>query len=209
MSTLLLLLILAVLAVVGILLMQLADRIRALESGGSGGAQAASVVASDPAFHGLQAETLWQTLSGLLPIDADTLAHLRRASEPVLQRHIEEVYLDGVLDARQGIRVLPQMPRQIRSQDGSVAFWFPLEEAQLLYSIGQERAHLTTPPDVMTLERLGDSCQRLHQAIGLDSGRAFALTLLPAATATAPAAATPAISEAAAKPAAGGPVNTN
>lgn len=177
MGTFLLLLILAGLVVIIVRLLQLGERLKAIESPGA--SQTASNLTPDPAFASLNGENLWQTLSGTTPLDATTLASLREAYRPVLERHLEELFLEGVLDARQGVRVTPFGKRSIRGMNGTVDAWIPDDTAQAVYAAGHESVHATAASMGPLGERLGSACQEAHERIGLSGGEGLAARLLP------------------------------
>ena len=168
MSTLLLVLVLGTLVVTGVLVVHLIDRIKALEGttgtrhgGGVGGDT------SDPIFATLNGEALWIALASGQGPDPAELDALRRAYEPALTRHIEELLLEAGLDARQGIRVPPTMPRQVRTGNGAMTSWFPPDEALVLYGLGQEQTQVEGDSALTLSQQIAEACNRLREAIGL------------------------------------------
>ena len=170
MSILLLLLVLGAMVVVGVLVVHLTERVRALEGDGGGrrsGSQGSASETPDPAFAQWSGEALWRALAegqGADPAELDTL---RRSYEAALVRHIEEVLLEAGLDARQGIRVPPEMPRVVRTGNGTMLSWFPPDEALLLYGLGPEQAAAPGDQSAHITTQIAEASNRLREAIGL------------------------------------------
>jgi hypothetical protein len=177
MSIFLLLLILGGLVVVVVRLLSLGERLAALERPGG---TAAETLAADTVFGDLRGEALWSVLSGVKQTDPDTLASLREHYRPVLERHLEEIFLEGVLDARQGIRATPAGDRVIRGSNGTVSAWLPPELAATIYSTAQDSTRLpvAAPAESLT-SSLADACRQAHERIGLSGGAPLAARLLP------------------------------
>ena len=170
MSILLLLLVLGALVVVGVLVVHLADRVKALEGTGAArrtGTDGGMSEMPDPVFDQWNGETLWTALAKGQGADPAELDALRRAYDPALTRHIEEVLLEAGLDARQGIRVPPDMPRTVRTGNGSMVSWFPPDEALVLYGLAQEQSAATGERASDINRQIAEACNRLRESIGL------------------------------------------
>ena len=160
---------------VTVMVIYLVDRVRKIEMNTSAQANAIdgrAAIATDERFGGLAGEALWQTVTAA--DDADP-AHVQAATElrllfsPVLQRHIEELFEEGVLDGRQGVRVPPPPARTIKTASGQVVSWLPAEDGREIYEIGLERSSIPQFQHVQLVERLERVAGKLFHAAGLRS----------------------------------------
>ena len=184
----LLLLIFVCLVGVGILIISLIDRVRKMEVHASSPRSVGAVAAVAPAttdarFAGVDGQRLWN-----LMIAADDksgagngkAAELRAFYPAVLERHIEELFEEGVLDSRQGVRVPPAPVRLIKTSGGHVASWLPPADSNEIYAIGQER-NAVVGGDYLALKgRLEVVSAKLCQLAKLQATPAMVGYLLPA-----------------------------
>lgn len=174
---------------VTIMVVYLVDRVRKIEinTAAHPGAPAAF---TDPRFGSLAGEALWQAVTAADdadPVNAQAVMELRLHFSPVLQRHIEELFEEGVLDGRQGVRMPPPPERTIKTASGQVLSWLPPEDSREIYEIGLERSSTPQFHHAQLGERLDRAAEKLFQAAGLTLPTAFSAYLLPSADA-APAA---------------------
>jgi hypothetical protein len=102
--------------------------------------------------------------------------------EPVLRRHIEELFEDGVLDGRHGVRFQPKAERTIKCSAGMLNSWIPPADARVIYDIGVERSHITTLNFSAIYPKLESVCDRLYAAVGITPDRTVPGLLLPVIT---------------------------
>jgi hypothetical protein len=170
---------------VTIMVVYLVDRVRKIElnttaqAGATGGAP---VSTTDERFGGLAGEPLWRAVIAADNVDlANTqgVTDLRLLFSPVLQRHIEELFEEGVLDGRQGVRVPPPPGRIIKTASGQVFSWLPPEDGREIYDIGLERSSIPQFQHSHLVERLERVAEKLFVAAGLTLPPALSAQLLP------------------------------
>ena len=148
MSTMLLVAILCFLIGMVVMIIYLIDRLNSMERKHALTVSSAyaGVDSAAPAFGNIDGAHLWEVLSGMAPLDstAVTIDEIRTRYEPVLRRHIEELFEDGVLDGRHGVRFQPKAERTIKCSAGMLNSWIPPADARVIYDIGVERSHITT-----------------------------------------------------------------
>jgi hypothetical protein len=181
MSTMLLVAILCFLIGMVVMIVYLIDRVNSMERKHALAVSTAfaGVDSAAPAFGNIDGAHLWEVLSGMAPLDstAVTIDEIRLRYEPVLRRHIEELFEDGVLDGRHGVRFQPKAERVIKCSAGMLNSWIPPADARAVYDIGLERARITS----MDL-KLEAVCDRLYAAVGINPDRTVPGLLLPAQT---------------------------
>ena len=182
MSTLLLFTILVCVIAAIVLVVHLIERVRevekharlaALEAGGN--------LTTDLRFGQLAGEELWQALTGdqADDIDPEAIDAMRQDYEPVLQRHIEELFEEGVLDGRQGVKLQPRAVRPIKTSGGQVASWLPALAAREVYEVGVARGEGGTVALAALRARLDGACEHLYRSLGLEAPRDYSDVLLP------------------------------
>jgi len=166
MNTVLLLLILMGLVALLLVVFYLLDRVNSLHQQTTSGTNNAN---PDDRFGGLSGKTLWDAMIGA-PVpgwDKDKLAPLRLRYEAILQKHVELLFEDGELDAREGFSMPVSCERSIPTLRGEIHSWIPHEYASAIYRCGHNRASL--PPEQhddirSTLDQTG---MMLFAAVGL------------------------------------------
>ena len=138
MNTFLLLALLACMVGIVIMCIYLIDSIRTIEKR----AMMANPVRRDERFGTLEGEKLWEVMTGVshagtsgLPIET-----LRSLFEPIVQRHMEEVFNEGMLDSKLGVRMMPHPTRPIKTSEGQVMSWLPPEPLGIIYALGIKRS---------------------------------------------------------------------
>lgn len=185
MGTFLTLTIFFVLLSVVVMILYLIDRIRSVEESlrlagpqpGGGG----SVVGADERFEGLAGERLWQALVGE-PTPGwgeEKMGKLRSCYEPVLSRHVMELFELGQLDSRQGIQMQPEANLMVRTPYGEIASWLPSSEARAIYNLGQARHQRGDQAIDDIREQLDAVSARLRINTGLPPGPGISRVLLP------------------------------
>ena len=161
---------------VGVLALYVMDRVHKIEkqtvrTGAAGSASAASAAfgTTDPRFEGFGGQRLWELLTapeGEVATPAN--AQIRHLYAQVLQRHIEEIFEEGTLDGRQGVRMPPPAVRIIKTSGGQVASWLPPAESHALYEIGLERSVSSGTGFAALRTRLEKVCARLYEKAGIE-----------------------------------------
>lgn len=188
MSTLLLFTILACVIAALVLVVHLVDRVREMEKHARQAAlEAGGTVTTDLRFGELAGEDLWQSLTGARPdeVDPEAVEAMRQDYEPVLQRHIEELFEEGVLDGRQGVRLQPRAVRPIKTPAGQVASWLPPLPAREIYEVGVARGEGLTAALPALRARLDGACDSLYLSLGIEAPRSYSGLLLPESPAAA------------------------
>ena len=135
----------------------------------------------DKRFGDKQGRDLWSALSSAPGpgVDAERLSDLRSNYEPVLLRHIEELFEEGTLDARQDIQTQPTEVRWIRTANGQVQSWLPASDVRGIYDLGQDRERNGTKDLADIRARLDAFCERLFGTLGMRLTRSVSRLLLP------------------------------
>ena len=154
----------------GVLVLYLMDRVHKIENksvGGGGTGEAFGT--SDPHFEGLGGQRLWAVLTASEGAVANSaIARNKHLYAQVLQRHIEELFEEGRLDGRQGVRMLPAPVRLIKTLGGQVASWLPPADSREIYEIGLERSVSSGSGFSALRTRLERVCARLYEKVGID-----------------------------------------
>ena len=186
MSNFLLLAILFCILGVVIMIIYLADKISMLEKNtraatGEHAPAANPQTAPDKRFAGLSGERLWQAMSGAAVAGLDTanIDDIRKYYGPVLERHIDELFEEGLLDSRQGIQVQPDPLRNIRTAQGQLLSWLPPGEAKNIYDLGLDRGRGEDANLPELRARLDATCARVYSMLGLTPAQSFSHRLLP------------------------------
>ena len=122
-------------------------------------------------FGGLSGKNLWDALIGV-PMpgwDQKKIAAMRPRYEIVLQKHLELLFEDGKLDAREGYAMPIRCDRMVPTLRGEIESWIPHEFASGIYRAGFAIAN--TPEDGHEL---------IRQQIDMIGDALFAATGLPA-----------------------------
>lgn len=184
MSTMLLVAILCFLIGMVIMIVYLIDRVNSMERKHALAVSTAfaGVDSAAPAFGNIDGAHLWEVLSGMAPLEATavTIDEIRLRYEPVLRRHIEELFEDGVLDGRHGVRFQPKPERAIKCAAGMLNSWIPPADARVIYDIGLERARIISMDLSALYPKLEAVCDRLYAAVGINPDRTVPGLLLPA-----------------------------
>ena len=186
MSNFLLLAILFCILGVVIMIIYLADKISMLEKNtraatGEHAPAANPQTAPDKRFAGLSGERLWQAMSGAAVAGLDTanIDDIRKYYGPVLERHIDELFEEGLLDSRQGIQVQPNPLRNIRTTQGQLLSWLPPGEAKNIYDLGLDRGRGEDANLPELRARLDATCARVYSMLGLTPAQSLSHRLLP------------------------------
>ena len=158
---------------VGVLALYLMDRVHKIEKQtvrtGTAGQASAAFGTTDPRFEGFGGQRLWELLTAPEGGAAQPLnAQIRHLYTQVLQRHIEELFEEGKLDGRQGVRLPPAAVRIIKTSGGQVASWLPPAESHALYEIGLERSVSSGTGFSALRTRLEKVCARLYEKAGIE-----------------------------------------
>ena len=158
---------------VGVLALYLMDRVHKIEKQtvrtGTAGQASAAFGTTDPRFEGFGGQRLWELLTAPEGGAAQPLnAQIRHLYTQVLQRHIEELFEEGTLDGRQGVRLPPAAVRIIKTSGGQVASWLPPAESHAIYEIGLERSVSSGTGFSALRTRLEKVCAKLCEKAGIE-----------------------------------------
>lgn len=158
---------------VGVLALYLMDRVHKIEKQtvrtGTAGQASAAFGTTDPRFEGFGGQRLWELLTAPEGGAAQPLnAQMRHLYTQVLQRHIEELFEEGTLDGRQGVRLPPAAVRIIKTSGGQVASWLPPAESHAIYEIGLERSVSSGTGFSALRTRLEKVCAKLYEKAGIE-----------------------------------------
>lgn len=169
------------------MIIYLVDRVNTIErvsrTASSGNSAQTLDVPLDPRFGDTQGKLLWTALTSApsTGVDTERLSDLRGHYEAALSRHIEELFEEGALDARQGIQAQPNQERWIRTATGQVQSWLPASDVRSIYDLGQDRERLGAKDLAEIRARLDTLCGRLFEDMGIRPTRSISLLLLPGA----------------------------
>ena len=154
----------------GVLVLYLMDRVHKIENKSVGGAGTGGAFGtSDPHFERLGGQRLWEVMTASEGAVANpAIAQIKHLYAQVLQRHIEELFEEGTLDGRQGVRMPPAPVRVIKTLGGQVASWLPPADSHEIYEIGLERSVSSGSGFSALRTRLERVCARLYVKVGID-----------------------------------------
>ena len=112
-------------------------------------------------------------------LDTANIDDIRKYYGPVLERHIDELFEEGLLDSRQGIQVQPDPLRNIRTTQGQLLSWLPPGEAKNIYDLGLDRSRGEDANLPELRARLDATCARVYSMLGLTPAQSFSHRLLP------------------------------
>jgi hypothetical protein len=172
------------LLVVLVFIIYLIDRVNSIEKETRQFAQALheqkEPVSSGP-FAGLSSKKLWDAMTGRVPdgMDPGLLVEVRERYEVVLQKHIELLYQEGVLDGKRGMSGEPKNTKIITTLRGSVESWLPTAQVNTIYKCGLDSSQL--PPDQWDPVRqaLDEAGQTLYAKALVQMRSPLSATLMP------------------------------
>lgn len=166
-----------------VLVIYIVDRVRVVASGIQQTPDIAQT--TDASFHEMNGQVLWDALTGDPAVqDAELAARLAQIRGPyadVLRRHIEEIFEEGLLDGRQGVRLSPPPLRSVKTTGGHVNSWLPMQESNEIYSIGIAKGGADPGELTVLRNRLEDVVTQLFVRTGCNVPEGLAATLIPAA----------------------------
>lgn len=143
----------------------------------------------DGLFGELSGKKLWDAMSGLPQpgVDDQLVANLRPHYEPVLRQHIEQTFMQGFQDVRQGKPGLPGTTRMIPTPRGKLESWLPMHHLATLYQAGGDAA-AQNPEERLRLQQTIDQVtSMLYARVQLPLEEPFSrhlLEMLPSSSAT-------------------------
>ncbi len=140
----------------------------------------------DDTFGGLTGKTLWDAMIGI-PLsgwDAKKLEPLKPRYEAVLQKHLELLFEDGKLDAREGFAMPVRCDRVVPTLRGEIESWMPHEYASGIYRAAQDLINLPPEEHESVLSRIDDIGEALYSATNLPPRHLLSKVLVPASRPT-------------------------
>lgn len=140
----------------------------------------------DDTFGGLTGKTLWDAMIGIpLPgWDAKKLEPLKPRYEAVLQKHLELLFEDGKLDAREGFAMPVRCDRVVPTLRGEIESWMPHEYASGIYRAAQDLINLPPEEHEAVLSRIDEIGEALYSATNLPPRHLLSKVLVPASRPT-------------------------
>lgn len=136
----------------------------------------------DDTFGGLTGKTLWDAMIGI-PLsgwDAKKLEPLKPRYEAVLQKHLELLFEDGKLDAREGFAMPVRCDRVVPTLRGEIESWIPHEYASGIYRAAQDLINLPPEEHEAVIARIDDIGEALYSATNLPPRHPLSKVLVPA-----------------------------
>ena len=135
----------------------------------------------DRRFSGLDGEKLWNQLASQSAVtgENDELTKQRQLYCPVLIRHIQEVFEEGTLDARQGLKIQPASDRSIKTTNGQIVSWIPSGESRSIYELGQERGGADKARLIEIAESIDRVCTSIFTTLGISPNQMISNLILP------------------------------
>ncbi len=135
----------------------------------------------DRRFSGLDGEKLWNQLASqsLATGENDELTKQRQLYCPVLIRHIQEVFEEGTLDARQGLKIQPASDRSIKTTNGQIVSWIPSGESRSIYELGQDRGGADKARLIEIAETIDRICTGIFTTLGISQNQTISNLILP------------------------------
>ena len=136
----------------------------------------------DDSFGGLTGKTLWDAMIGIpLPgWDAKKLEPLKPRYEALLQKHLELLFEDGKLDAREGFAMPVRCDRVVTTLRGEIESWMPHEYASGIYRAAQDLINLPPEEHESVIARIDDIGEALYSATNLPPRHPLSRVLVPA-----------------------------
>ena len=137
----------------------------------------------DDTFGGLSGKELWDAMIGIpLPgWDAKKLEPLKPRYEALLQKHLELLFEDGKLDAREGFAMPVRCDRVVPTLRGEIESWMPHEYASGIYRAAQDLVNLPPEEHEAVIARIDDIGDALYSATNLPPRHPLSRVLVPAA----------------------------
>ncbi len=136
----------------------------------------------DDTFGGLTGKTLWDAMIGV-PMpgwDAKKIDPLKPRYEAVLQKHLEMLFEDGKLDAREGFAMPVRCDRVVPTLRGEIESWMPHEYASGIYRAAQDLINLPPEEHETVLARIDHIGDALYSATNLPPRHPLSKVLVPA-----------------------------
>ena len=139
-------------------------------------------------FAGFSSKKLWDAMTGRIPdgIDPSVVAEVRERYEPVLQKHIEAIFQEGVKDGQRGMSGEPKNTKLIASLHGPVESWLPSAQVNTIYKCGLDSLELPANQWDDLRSALDEAAQTLYAMALLTWRQPPSFTLMPQAHADGP-----------------------
>jgi hypothetical protein len=111
--------------------------------------------------------------------DAKKLEPLKPRYEALLQKHLELLFEDGKLDAREGFSMPVRCDRVVPTLRGEIESWMPHEYASGIYRAAQDMINLPPEEHEAVLSRIDDIGDALYSATNLPPTHPLSKVLIP------------------------------
>jgi hypothetical protein len=135
----------------------------------------------DDSFGGLAGKELWDAMIGI-PLsgwDSKKLEPLKPRYEALLQKHLELLFEDGKLDAREGFAMPVRCDRVVPTLRGEIESWMPHEYASGIYRAAQDLINLPPEEHEAVMSRIDDIGDALYSATNLPPTHPLSKVLVP------------------------------
>lgn len=134
-------------------------------------------------FAGFSSKKLWDAMTGRIPdgIEPSVVAEVRERYEPVLQKHIEAIFQEGVKDGQRGMSGEPKNTKLIASLHGPVESWLPSAQVNTIYKCGLDSLELPANQWDDLRSALDEAAQTLYAMALLTLRQPPSFTLMPQA----------------------------
>ena len=135
----------------------------------------------DDSFGGLAGKELWDAMIGI-PLsgwDSKKLEPLKPRYEALLQKHLELLFEDGKLDAREGFAMPVRCDRVVPTLRGEIESWIPHEYASGIYRAAQDLINLPPEEHEAVMSRIDDIGDALYSATNLPPTHPLSKVLVP------------------------------
>ena len=124
---------------------------------------------TDSTMTTMNGRILWDVLSGeaMQELDEEMIGQLRSRYEMVLQKHIELLFEDGMLDGREGFSMPVSPERKVPTLRGEFTSWIPHEFAKGIYMAGHDRATKPETEHPLIAAALDNLGNELFEQVGM------------------------------------------
>jgi hypothetical protein len=124
---------------------------------------------TDSTMTTMNGRILWDVLSGeaMQELDEEMIGQLRSRYEMVLQKHIELLFEDGMLDGREGFSMPVSPERKVPTLRGEFTSWIPHEFAKGIYNAGHDRATKPETEHPLIAAALDNIGNELFEQVGM------------------------------------------
>jgi len=172
------------LLVILVVVLYLLDRVNTIEKETRQFAKSLNVQKEEPSvlpFAGLASKKLWDAMTGRLPdgLDPALMHQVRSHYQPVLHKHIDALFQEGVMDGLRGILGEPKNTKLINTSSGPVESWLPSAQVNTLYKCGLDSVQLSADQLDAVRLALDEAGQTLYGKVMVNLDQPLSVSLMP------------------------------